>query len=241
MTQFKRITIVGCSVALRVRPPENRRNKNVNYGQLLESHLNNDSEFIWNISNLGLSRAISKEVLLQKDQIARSSPDFIVLNLGAVDAPSREIPLWFADILFQRNMRYFYPPIRFLYQYIIKPYLRRTLVYLRFKRSWTSTKKFKNDLGNIFSFFEKDTKAKVIVLGINQGNHRIENQLPGSQKKYKTYNDILKEEALKHDCNFIDVSDLNSEEHYPDGVHYNYAGHQEIMKRILPIIKVKQP
>ena len=40
----------------------------------------------------------------------------------------------------------------------------------------------------------------------------------------------------KNKIQFIDVDDLNSAEHFPDGVHYNASGHQIISDRIKKII-----
>lgn len=239
MSQVKRITIIGCSVALRVRPPHEDSSKNSNYATLIEEGLNKKDDNLYIVNNQAFSRAIIKELLRvnSKDKIVASSPDYIIVNLGAVDAPSREIPLWFANILFQRSHLYLYPLVHFIYNYLIKNFLRRPLVFLRFKRSWTSKSRFNRDLETLYSFFKKDTQAKVIVLGINKGSPRIERQLPGTLRKYHTYNEILKKCTKQYGIDFVDVSDLNSEDHFPDGVHYNVNGHEIIAERIKTIIE----
>lgn len=233
MSKLKRITIIGSSVALRVKPPSENRVLNLNYGELIERNLNSrNPELICIVNNLGLSRAITADVLRMKDQISRVRSDYIILNIGAVDAPTREIPLWFSDVIFQRNGKYVYPIFNFIYLNLIKRFLRKPLVYLRLKTSWTSRKRFKRDIDEIFRLLHRETCAEIIVLGINRGNDRIESNLPGSLKKYKVYDNILKEASKKWNCNFVDVEDLNSPEHFPDGVHYNIEGHRVISDRI---------
>lgn len=233
MSKLKRITIIGSSVALRVRPPSENRILNLNYGELMERNLNSESqELTCIVNNLGLSRAITADVLRMKDQISRVRSDYIILNIGAVDAPTREIPLWFSDVIFQRNGKYIHPVFNFIYLYLIKGFLRRPLVYLRLKTSWTSRKKFKRDIDKILKLLLRETSAQIIVLGINKGNDRIKSNLPGSLKKYIVYDNILKEASKKWNCKFVDVEDLNSPEHFPDGVHYNNEGHKVVSDRI---------
>lgn len=240
MSKLKRITIIGSSVALRVRPPSDNRVDNLNYGELIEKNLNPlGSETIWLVNNLGLSRAITADVLRMKDQISRVRSDYIIVNMGAVDAPTREIPLWFSDIIFQRNGKYVYPIFNFIYLYVIKGFLRRPLVYLRLKRSWTSRKKFKRDLDKILDLLNRETTAEIIILGINKGNKRVEKNLPGTLHRYKVYDNILKEISNKWSCKFVDVGDLNSSEHFPDGVHYSIEGHKIIADRISSLMNEK--
>lgn len=233
----KRITIIGCSVALRVRPPSKNREENKNYGHLLEIKLNQKTEQDWEINNLGLSRALTADLLRMKDQIARVHSDYIIINMGAVDAPSREIPVWYADKIFLRNGKYIQPLFTFFYQALIKRFLRKPLVYLRLKRSWTPYRKFKRQYRELLDFLLKNTSAKVILLGINPGNQRIEKQLPGTLKKYIKYNNFLKNLAREYKMSFVDFTDIKSEEHFPDGVHYNVKGHQLVTNRLLPHIQ----
>ena len=53
---------------------------------------------------------------------------------------------------------------------------------------------------------------------------------------YKIYDSILENVAKLYNINFISVKDLNSIDHFPDGVHYNKEGHKAIFKRILKVL-----
>lgn len=235
MVTVKRLTIIGTSVALRVRPPAD--NDNFNYGQRLEKQLNNSfEEQQWIVSNLGFSRAVIRDVLRNKNLFAQKGGDYIVLNIGAVDAPSRDVPLWLSDLLAEHNKgKLSYYLSNALNARIIKK-IRPFLVKLRMKRSWTSMKRFENGMRELLLFLRKDTPGRIIVLGINSGNDRVEKALPGTNRKYKSYNEKLEAICNEMNTDFVSVEDLNSAAHYPDGVHYNSAGHKEIAERIKQVI-----
>jgi len=51
---------------------------------------------------------------------------------------------------------------------------------------------------------------------------------------------VLSQISQNMNCEFVDVSDLESEEHFPDGVHYNEQGHKIVANRLLnKIVYVK--
>ncbi|MEX2483401.1 MAG: SGNH/GDSL hydrolase family protein [Brumimicrobium sp.] len=238
MGKVKQILIIGCSVSLRVRPPESQSLKNLNYGKIIENELNkSEGDALWVVKNKGISRAITRDVLLMKDEFGRNQANYVILNIGAVDAPNREIPLWFSDVLHYKRRQSFYKLFNFLNHYLIKGKMRSKLVLLRGKRSWTSKNKFTKDIHEIIDSIKKDSPSKIIVLGINSGNKRIEQILPGTMEKYKEYNLILKQISMEKKCSFIDVSDLESDKYFPDGVHYNQLGHGMVSKRLLQQIK----
>lgn len=233
MTISKKILILGCSVALRVRPPANDRSENKNYGQIIEEFLNQrrNGEF-WSVINRAATRAVTRDVIKVKDEIGRVNPEYVILNIGAVDAPNRDIPLWFSDVLHRNRGIMFYRLFNALNHYLIKKYLRRTLVVLRGGRSWTKKNQFKKDVVDLIRCVQRDSRSKLIVIGVNAGNQRIERQLPGTMKKYREYNQILASIVQNEGGQFIEVSDL-TDDYFPDGVHYNLEGHQIIAKRLL--------
>lgn len=235
MPNIKQITVIGNSVTLRVRPPEaEERNNNKVYGVLLEEELNKTGN--WFTNNLGLSRRIVEEFHENKDLFIRTFPNYFVINLGCVDAPTREIPLWFSDIIYRRKNVFFYPVFNFIYSRLIKKYLRTQLVILRGKRPWVSPTKFQKNFSLMLDVLIKETSANIIVLGINRGNERIERSLPGTNKNYIRYDEIIKNLCSRPFVDFIDVSHLNSQEHFPDGIHYNFEGHKKIKEAIYKCI-----
>ncbi len=235
--KIRKIVILGSSVALRVRPPAQPERLNKTYAQLLEDHLNeSESDTIFNVNNLSFSRALVQEFLDKRDQISSANANYIVVNLGVVDAPSRDTPLWFSNILSKRYFSILYHPCSFIYDNFLKKRFRRTLTSIRFNRSWVSEKKFKANLTNLITLISRETYAKVIILGINKGSERIEKQLPGTLQKLKKYDKIMQSVALDFNLDFIPTSDLESEDLFPDGVHYNLKGHRHISNLIAPLI-----
>ena len=74
----------------------------------------------------------------------------------------------------------------------------------------------------------KSKNCSYSILGINYPNNRIESILPGSLE-----NVILFSKELEKLNNYISVHDLNDQEYYPDGIHYNSKGHQLITDKII--------
>lgn len=234
--KIRKILILGSSVALRVRPPV-QGSLNKTYSQLLEDQLNNQEEGLtYHVNNHSFSRALVHEFLDKRDQISGANADYIVLNLGVVDAPSRDVPLWFSNIVSKRYHSIFYFPCSFVYDNLLKKRFRRVLTNVRFKRSWSSEKKFKTDLIKLIQLIERETFSRVIILGINEGSERVEKQLPGTLAKLKKYNHIMEHVASDFKLDFISTSNLDSEIFFPDGVHYNLKGHQHISELLKNII-----
>jgi len=221
----EKICIVGNSVALRCRPTSNT----INYGNIL-------SKANYNVVNLSFGRATSKEVLILKDTYIRTFSDWYIINLGCVDAPSREVPLWVSDVIYGRRKTFLSNFVVFFYWNFISKN-RRVFTLLRLKKSWIKKESFIRNVSTLITSIQKDTNAGIIVLGINSGNNRIEKILPGTTKKYKEYNHALKQLVKELNIPFIEVSDLSSSEYFPDGVHYNSAGHNIISSRILNIMQ----
>jgi len=228
---LKHITIIANSVALRVRPPElEKRSYNKVYSTHLEEKLNKEGE--WSVKNLGWSRRMVTEFEANRDLFVSTFPKYFIINLGCVDAPTREIPLWYSDIIFRRKNQNLFRPFNWFYLKVIKNFFRKPLVWLRGKRSWVSKKKFSKHVKIMLDTLLKETSAEIIVLGINSGNQRIEDNLPGTLENYLKYNEMLQQQCERSFVHFIDVSDLKSETHFPDGIHYNSKGHQIIATRL---------
>jgi len=231
-----RISLVGCSVGIRIRPSAESRSENKVYSEILTDLLNENGRE-WHLHNNCRSRLLSTELLDFRDLLAAQNPDVVIINVGAVDAPNREIPKWYSDILFRRKWLNLYGVATGLYQGLIRPYFRRPLVSIRMKSPWVGINRFEKSLVDFLKFVEKDLKSKVIILGINSGSERIERELPGSLLRYKEYNQKLKEVSNNFNCTFVDMSELAPEEYFPDGVHYNVEGHRWCAKQIFNSIK----
>ncbi|GEM_PF-795601 len=230
-----KITIIGNSVALRTRPSEIYP-LNKNYCKYLEEILNkNLSETNIIVTNKALGATTIYNSIINIDNFVNTFPEFFIINLGVVDASTREIPLWFYRLASSKKDSFFYNVIKFLYRVIIIKF-RPFLVRLRFKRSWMSSNQYKKYFTGLIKSLTKETNAKIIVLPINIANERVENELPGSTKKHKEYNKIMFDIVNEYSHNYIDLSCLVSKKHYPDGVHYSIEGHKLVARKISEII-----
>ena len=198
--------------------------------------LNEDDN--WSIQNMGKSRYLTSEFEFDKEKFIQTKPDFFIINLGCVDAPPREIPLWYSDIIFKRKNLNFFKLANFIYLYIIKKFFRRILILIRFNKSWVNKENFQINIKNIISTLKDSCESKLIFIGINKGNQRIEKSLPGILERYKAYNKILEKVSIMEGTAFVDVSDLESDKYFPDGIHYNVEGHKIIAQRLYQCIKI---
>jgi len=221
-----KICIVGNSVAIRIRPNENEARV---YGTILQDLLNHSQKIEVSLVNLSTSRLLAKEVVESNFFYLDNDQDITIINLGCVDAPFRDIPLWFSDIIFKRKGKVLYSIFNPIYQYVIARF-RPFLVKARGSKPWVPIKEFRNNIEEILNHL--NGKSKTIVLGINAGNQRVENQLPNTMSRYRLYSEAIQDVCSRKGATFIDTLDLESEKYFPDGVHYNYAGHALIAKRI---------
>ena len=234
-----KVSIVGNSVGLRIRPPESYPN-NKNYGMLLEEMLQEKyPDTMVLVNNLCIGRATLWDVLEKSGDILNTFPNYYIVNLGVTDASTREIPLWFSDIINRDRPSLFKKVLRGLYIYIIRK-VRPQLVFLRGKTTWTSKKSFKNYFDKFIGFLNKESNARIIIISINNATRRIEDQLPGSTKNYIEYNEIIKTIADKHKAYYINSSDIQHEIHSPDGIHLSLEGHKIFANRIFEVIEKEE-
>ncbi|WP_462248256.1 SGNH/GDSL hydrolase family protein [Ekhidna sp.] len=221
-----KIVIIGNSVALRVRPHQKHPN-NKNYTQLLRDLLGSQAT----VENRALGASTVSNWLVKSDEIINTFPNVYIVNIGVVDASTREVPLWFNRLATKKVDTIVTKLFKSIYNKIIIP-LRPFFVRLRGKKSWVSHRKFKVRFELLISLLLKETNAQLILMPINIANGRVEKQLPGTKEKHKKYNELIKATAEKFEQQFLDLSDFKSEIHYPDGVHFSKEGHQVVAKRL---------
>lgn len=231
-----KISVIGNSVAIRVRPPE-QYPENLNYTQLLDRKLNQqDTHTNFVVNSLAKGGETVNEMLVNLDNYIRLFPDVYILNIGVVDASTREIPKWFFNIINNKQEGRCRNFMKLLYNGIIKKH-RRKLVLLFGKRTWIGKRKFRKAYTTLVSNLIKETNAKIITMAINPSNERIEKEVPGSKENYMVYNDIIKDISKEFGLEHLNFDDLVSKNHYPDGVHYSREGHELVSERILNILK----
>jgi len=218
-------------VTIRVRPKIEYELESI-YAAFLKESLSSE----WEIILKGQSRYLSHELKNDIAELIDIGADLYVINVGCVDAPPREIPLWYSDILFKRNRKWLFPVINLVYNLIKRFNLRKILVEKRGYKPWVTSIDFEQNMLSSIKLLKEATSCKIVLIGINNGNERLENELPGILKQYQLYNKILSKVSSKTGALFIDVSNLNHIDHFPDGVHYNIPGHKLIADKILSIV-----
>ena len=230
-----RITIVGNSVAIRVRPPlKNPENKN--YGQILEEILQEKfPDKIVTVTNKGFGRATISDILLRLDNIINSFPNYYILNIGVPDASTREIPYWFANILNKKSDFFLKTILGSIHSRIIKKY-SAFFVKLRGKRTWIPIKKFEKLYIYLVKTLIKETNAKIITMSINIANERVEKAIPGSRESFIKYNETIEKISDKHNLPYLNLDELNCETDYPDGIHFSAKGSKIVAHKLSQLI-----
>ncbi|MDZ7764221.1 MAG: SGNH/GDSL hydrolase family protein [Melioribacteraceae bacterium] len=216
---------------LEVRPPVEIPN-NKNYTQLLRD--NSDNNF--DIVNLGYGASTVKDIYGTIDSFIREFPDYYIINLGVVDASTREVPLWFYRLATKKSLNPFYVFNALFYRNILSKF-RRSLVNLRGRRSWISQKRFGKYFELIIKSLVKETNAKIIVLSIMKLTNGVEKAVAQeSFRKQRIYNLIMKEITNHYTQIFLDTNKILVSTDYPDGVHFSEAGHKKIAEKLQSII-----
>lgn len=231
-----KIAVVGNSVSLRVRPPESYPN-NKNYHGFLQdpSFTEEITPFRFHVVNLANGGATVKSTFEQLDEIIRVFPDIYILNLGVVDASTRDIPRWFFKLQHSSRRTILVRISKFIYHGILKRF-RRMLVYLRFKSPFIRAKSFERLYCLLVNLLLKETNALIIGMSINIGNERVERGLPGSQNNHKNYNYLIRSCLKRNRCRFLDLTDLDSDIFFPDGIHFSAQGHKKVAERLVQMI-----
>jgi lysophospholipase L1-like esterase len=231
------VSIVGNSVSLRLRPPvEHPENKNFTYLLRDEGFLAEKRSSPYFITNLSSGGATVRSVFNRLDNIIRTYPDVYIINLGVVDSSTREVPRWFFNI-YNSSSQYWYNNLaRVFYVTLIKR-LRKPLVYLRGKSTWVGKRSFEKLYGMLIERLSKETNAVIIGVSINIANDRVEKELPCSRRNHIFYNEIIKSCLDRQNCLYLDLTDLDSETHYPDGVHFSKIGHEVVADRLIETLE----
>lgn len=233
---IKKITIVGNSVALRKRPPVSPP-FNLTYGELLEKRLNNSSQELYITNNLGKQRNHLRTILGSLDAYVQTFPEYFILNIGIVEATTRDIPIWISDIkdLQEKQFNPFSQFVNFLHLHLVKPH-RSTFVKLRGKTSWYSSREFEKFYDLLISRLQKETNATIILLPINGPSRRLESLAPGTSQNIEKFNAIISSLGARHNLTVVNTKGLDENIHFPDGVHYSQNGHQKIAEQLYDII-----
>ncbi len=226
-----KITVVGNSIALRIRPKIAGGKNYASYLQevLIENYPNQDIS----LNNTAFSRATVYDIhKVLNTEITNQSSDLFLINLGVCDASTREIPYWFAEILNNKKESIIKKLFAGLHHLVFKKN-RAFFVRLRGKRPWISVDNFDKGYRRIIDEIRAHSKAPIICLPINPPDDRVESILPGSAENYIKYNLRIAAICRDYSLTLINLDHLNSKDHFPDGAHYSDLGHRLVCNAIL--------
>lgn len=220
-----KIQIFGNSVGLNVRPNTDSK---VTYAKLLENK--------WSIAKGHIIMNKCKWNLMITDQnleefaneILQVRADYVILNFGINESVPRTLPKSLWRILNSQDGRQ--SKLKIFINKLIK-YLSPTLIKRFNLKGWITKDVFLGHLQKRIELIEKETDAKIIVLGITSVNGRTEKMIPNVNKIIREFNGgILNLLQNKERCYFIEVFDLANET--GDGIHYTAKGHKLLFERI---------
>ena len=225
-----KITFVGNSVSIRVRPLQKNSSA---FPFIVEKALSDKHTFSFDL----LGGQMIDKYVSNPDYLFRQNADLIILNFGIVELSSRSVSRRFYDYL-----NYYTPKnkrkrsLQRIFKFLENRF-RKSLVLLRGKNSWYNKELFLKDYLKLIIEVENKSHSKIIVLGINNPNERIENQLPGTKERVEYVNRTLKSKLNEQSIYFVDVNTLTNPKDRPDGIHYNSNGHITISNEIFKLIE----
>ncbi len=166
------------------------------------------------------------------DDVIAENGDIYILNIGVVDACSRELPYWLYKNLTSKS-RSLYGIFKNFFYYNVIAKIRPGLAMARFYRPWINAKRFYRNIDFIVSSIQANVSCSIVIIGINIPDERVEKALPRSVNRVRCYNKILMDVASSRNCRFVDTSELSSSDYYPDGIHFNQDGHILLHRMII--------
>lgn len=222
-------------MGLRIRPPAQFPD-NRTFGAYLEKSLkNNFPQRGVAVHNLCIGRSTIWDIICRGDEILRQFPNYYIICVGVTDASTREIPLWYSNIINNQCVSLKKRVFTAIYNKILKP-LRPYIVRLRRGKPWTTAKQFDKYFNFFLEFLLKGTNAHLLVLTINNTTDRVERQLPGSRMNYKIYNSIIVEACNNDRVTLVDTRQMDVLSELPDGIHYSNEGHRKVASYLLKAI-----
>jgi hypothetical protein len=225
-----KIVFIGNSVSLRVRPFQK---EDLAFPFIVEKKLADKNAVYFDL----LGGQMIDKYVSNPDFIFEYNADVIILNFGIVELSSRSISRRFYEYLNYRTPKKKWKrKIQTIFQFLENRF-RKTLVNMKGRSSWYNKDLFIDDYLKLIESIQDKSNSKLIVLGINEPDKRIEDQLPGTKNRVNYVNMKLKIELEKVGVQFIDVNSITKVEDRPDGIHYNSKGHLIISSEIIKLIE----
>ncbi len=227
----RRITVLGCSISLIVRPVGEGHPYPVRLERLLNEH---DSD-LWLVRNLSAVAATVDDIPGYLASLVGEQPEIIIFHYGHVEAIRRphSRPMWRWVHLYTPGRSRFSRRVRQLGRFHAA--LRRRMGWLE---QWTPLDRFHRTLDESIRYLREETTANIIIVEANPWNVGIESYGPGSRGEIQRYNESLRRIADAYMVDFIPLSSLSEADverrspaaFIPDGTHFNATGHVLLAK-----------
>jgi hypothetical protein len=242
-----KICIFGNSVGFRIRPPR-RDCQDLTYSEILES----SGHRIRNVSKAAVM--INEAFTFLEEEVITFFPDLVIIHFGIVEicyrrtfrwANNQAIENYYMNRFFRRPY-VFNTPMRRVFQFTLRAFnsctrLVSSLLGLRWQ--WLSTKQFLLALRSVVEVILKETKARIIIIGITPCSDRVEYLLKGSRSRIIEANLGMKEicEQFSDRMKYLDpesfIHQQNMADLVPDGIHFSAEGHRQLVSEINTLIE----
>lgn len=246
-----KICVIGNSAGFKIRPPRTTPDERT-YSEILEAA----GHCVKNVSKAGV---ILREAYgMLDDEVLTFFPDAVVINHGVVEVCYRRnfrltnnsaIPNVYLNSIFRRRYEFAegaaFKAINFVRR-AINWGIKTTAKTLGIKWQWMRKEAFMEVMKATCELIQKETNARIFIVGITPCSPRVERILKGSGEEIAATNRLLREYCAGAGprVRFVDVERFVTEADFPeiapDGVHFSAAGHKRVAEHLLRAIEGKE-
>ncbi|MFC1628600.1 SGNH/GDSL hydrolase family protein [Gemmatimonadota bacterium] len=246
-----RVSVIGNSVGMRIRPPCRGKQD-----MLYSARLAGQGHEVSNHTRAGIM--INEAFGYLDDEVITEHPDFVILNFGIVEVCFRQTPRrlqnslihnYYLNQLHGRPFMFLsgWRRVRHLILRVINGSIRRGAVILNLRWQWFRTERFMTVMKSMIDVLLKETSAEICLIGINPCTARIERVVRGTSEEISRTNALLRELAASYPAriHFLDPIDVLGKDEaadlVPDGIHYSAEGHRLMAESLQRLIEDIEP
>jgi lysophospholipase L1-like esterase len=235
-----RISIIGNSVGLRMRPPRKGPSDRTYSERLADAG--------YQVENRCRAGVLSSEAFaFIDDELIARSPDVVIINAGIIEVFPRHtwrrlnnylVRNYYNNQVLGRRYQSDTFSIRFQLARIANGVLRRVSRFLRLSWRWEPETRFLLVLRNICEVLTVETHAHILVLGVGPVSERFLSDYPSLNAEIDALNKRIEGliKAFGDRAQMISIKDVidmqSPESSIPDSIHFSSKGHREIFTEI---------
>lgn len=235
-----RISIIGNSVGIRMRPPREKPSD-----KTYSERLANAGHQVDNRCKAGV--LLSETFAFIDDELVAGFPDVVIINAGIIEIFPRRtwrrlnnylVRNYYNNLVLGRRYQSDAISIRFQLARIANGLLRRMSKFLRLSWRWESETGFLSALRSICKVLTIETHAHIIVLGVGPVSERFLSEYPSLNAEIDALNKRMEGliGVFGDRAQMISVKEVidmeNPESSIPDSIHFSSKGHREIFSEI---------